>query len=183
MWVSIAAINGEDLIVISGESNKIADIMKIFEKEYIWYQENMISHAFHSPLSAKIIPSFKKEFLNVKLNTPIKQIISNVTGNLVKDEMLNSDYWCMHLKEPVRFVDNVKVLYKENCSIFIEIGPDATLLTLEELLPDDVRKSEISEVSLMPSLLKNENNNVKILKTLKELFLLGVDIKWENVQR
>lgn len=42
-------------------------------------------------------------FQHIKLNKPTKHFISNVTGEIAKEEVTTAKYWCKQLRNTVQF--------------------------------------------------------------------------------
>ncbi|MCA2005554.1 MAG: acyltransferase domain-containing protein, partial [Ignavibacterium sp.] len=84
--IAIAAINSPNLVVLSGETEKI----KIFSDKLNELKiENRIlftSHAYHSQMMEPAIQPFIEEFKNIKMNNPTAPFISSLTGTWITDE-------------------------------------------------------------------------------------------------
>ena len=80
--VSIAAINGPEIIVISGDGNQVEAILKRLSNEGIKSKDLVVSHAFHSPLMNPILDEFEKVASKVEYSEPTMGFVSNVTGEL-----------------------------------------------------------------------------------------------------
>src|SRR5690606_448005 len=100
--LSIAAINGKELCVVSGDDEHIAAFASILSLHEIPQQLLKTSHAFHSTMMDPIIGSFKEILESVQLNQPQRPIVSTVTGTWLKDEQaMDVLYWAEHIKHTV----------------------------------------------------------------------------------
>ena len=107
--VSVAAINGPEIIVISGDGDQIEAILQRLSKEGIKSKELAVSHAFHSPLMDPVLDEFEKVASNVEYSDPTMGFVSNVTGELADARLIGrADYWRRHAREPVQFAAAVK---------------------------------------------------------------------------
>ncbi|MEV0248346.1 type I polyketide synthase [Nocardia sp. NPDC050712] len=62
-------------------------------------------------------------------------LYSTVTGALVTEGEWDADYWCAHLRRPIRFADAVTALIGAGSRVFLEVGPHPVLSgTIRELL-------------------------------------------------
>ena len=77
--VTIAAVNGPESIVISGESGAIATICDILKSTGIKTKKLQVSHAFHSPLMEPMLTEFEAVAKQITYNEPKIPLISNVT--------------------------------------------------------------------------------------------------------
>ncbi|ELS00023.1 type I polyketide synthase, partial [Gloeocapsa sp. PCC 73106] len=171
--VSVAAINGLENTVISGAKLAINDIIQILEKDGIKTQKLQVSHAFHSPLMEPILEDFESVAREINYAVPRLKIVSNLTGTIITDKIATPEYWCRHLRQPVRFAEGIKTL--TNCDIFLEIGPKPTLL---EMARSVLETTNESSYSWLPSLRNNQSNWQTILSSLAQLSVNGVNINW-----
>ncbi|NES64844.1 MAG: type I polyketide synthase, partial [Okeania sp. SIO2D1] len=78
--VAIAAVNGPQSIVISGESAAVRAIATNLESEAIKTKQLQVSHAFHSSLMEPMLAEFEALASQLTYHQPRIPIISNVTG-------------------------------------------------------------------------------------------------------
>jgi SAM-dependent methyltransferase len=88
------------------------------------------------------------------------------------DELSGVDYWCRHLREPVRFADGITTLEALGCRLFVEIGPRDTLVGLAR---QTLRRPDTVTV---PSLRKDVQDWRVVLSGLGALYTAGVDVDW-----
>ncbi len=170
--VSIAAINGPKLIIISGGIAEVDEICEKFKSENISSQRLNVSHAFHSSLMKPILSDFEKAASKVRFSTNKLELISNVTGNFAGDEVATPEYWVKHIMEPVRFYKGIKTLSASKQDLFVEIGPHPVLIGMGKKCLDEV------DFHWMPSLQRGKDDWEQMLLSLGELYLLGVPIDW-----
>ncbi|ETW95776.1 MAG: hypothetical protein ETSY1_29240 [Candidatus Entotheonella factor] len=126
--VAIAAVNGPQSTVISGDGEAIQRVVEALHAQDIKTTSLKVSHAFHSPLMEPILEAFAQVADSVIYATPTKSIVSNVTGKAMADDLVTPDYWVRHLRQAVRFADGMATLREMNTDAFVEIGPKPTLL-------------------------------------------------------
>jgi acyl transferase domain-containing protein/acyl carrier protein len=149
--VSIAAINGPDSLVLSGVE---AEVMAVVGDRK--HKRLTVSHAFHSPLMEPMLDDFRTAIAGITFHEP--------TIPLVKD-VSNAEYWVRHVRDTVRFADDVAALHAARVTRFVEIGPDGTL---SALLPDDVHA--------VPVLRKDRPEELSAVTALARLHVTGVPI-------
>ena len=171
--VTIAAFNGPESIVISGETAAVENISQQLETQGIKTKQLQVSHAFHSPLMAPMLSEFKQAAQQVNYSLPKLKLISNVTGQVVTEEVTTPDYWCKHILSSVNFTAGMESLQQEKIDIFLECGPQPILLGMgRQCLPENEAKA------WLPSLRSGQSDWQQILSSLGELYVQGVNIDW-----
>ena len=185
--VEIAAINGPQNIVISGQRAAIEQVVAAFESKGIHTTQLNVSHAFHSPLMNPMLAAFEQVACEVTYSLPRLAIISNVTGEQVEEEIATPDYWCRHIRQPVRFVTSLKTLQQQNYQIFLEIGPKPILLGMARAALDQTHELHSLRSSAgptandelyLPSLHPKGSNWQHLFQSVSELYVHGVTIDW-----
>ncbi|NES19697.1 MAG: acyltransferase domain-containing protein, partial [Symploca sp. SIO3E6] len=145
--VAIAAINGPQSTVISGESEAVRAIAKRcckqiatnLESAGIKTKQLQVSHAFHSPLMEPMLAEFEAVANQITYHQPQIPLISNITGKLVDAEISSAEYWVNHVRQPVQFAQSMTTLHQEGYELFLEIGPKPILLGMgRQCLPEEV---------------------------------------------
>ncbi|MDJ0572420.1 MAG: AMP-binding protein, partial [Pleurocapsa sp. MO_192.B19] len=179
--VAIAAINSPQSIVISGEKIAVQEVISKFEIQGIKSKQLTVSHAFHSPLMNPILAEFRQVAESINYSAPQIKFISNVTGQVAKEEISHPKYWVNHIVDPVRFADGIKTLQQENCQIFLEIGSKPILLGMgRSTLATQNKKAD---TYWLPSLRPRKENWQQVLQSLGFLYSKGIEIDWHNFDR
>jgi myxalamid-type polyketide synthase MxaB len=176
--VSIAAVNGPQNIVISGRDTAIQALMDEFAKEGVKATRLTVSHAFHSPLMEPMLEEFEKIAASVQYSKPKIGVISNVTGELVKDDRLSkATYWRSHIRQAVQFELGMKTLHNQGCKLFLEIGPQPTLIGMgRQCVPDEKQL-------WLPSLRQRKEDWRQILESLGTMHVNGIEVDWDQFDR
>ncbi|MGW6510481.1 beta-ketoacyl synthase N-terminal-like domain-containing protein, partial [Streptomyces niveus] len=126
--VSVAAVNGPESVVLSGDGETLDTISTTLSERGIKIKKLTVSHAFHSPLMDPVLDAFREVAETVTYSAPRIPLVSTLTGApATGGDFVSADYWVNHARQAVRFHDAVRSL---DGSAFVEIGPDATLTTL-----------------------------------------------------
>lgn len=171
--VSIAATNGSDNTVISGEKSAVQSVVNELTKLDISSKPLTVSHAFHSPLMDSILDEFESFAQKIKYSNPQIPLISNVTGE-VATQPINAKYWRDHIRAEVKFSAGMQSLANLGIDSFIEIGPAPVLLGMGKRCLSD------SKASWLPSLKQNQDNWQVILDSLGKLYVQGVEVDWNG---
>ncbi|MBQ4803345.1 SDR family NAD(P)-dependent oxidoreductase [Aquimarina sp. MMG015] len=178
--ISIAAINTEDSVVVSGTKQSIDKFQSSLEKQDIPSKVLKTSHAFHSYMMDDMLDDFKNELEMISLSDPKIPFISNLTGKPIKSEEVKSTkYWVDHLRHTVNFAKGIEYLTK-NDSIFIEIGAGSTLTTF---CKQNKHYSSIKHVSvnLMTKAQQDIDDLQFFMNGLGKLWVYGVEMNWSKV--
>ncbi|WP_435857838.1 SDR family NAD(P)-dependent oxidoreductase, partial [Streptomyces umbrinus] len=168
--VAIAAVNGPDAVVISGEETAVALVAARFERS----RRLRVSHAFHSPLMDPMLAAFREVAAQVTFHPPVIPLVSNLTGALADPkDLCTPAYWVRHVREAVRFGDGIQALRDAGVGTFLEIGPDATLTALATLSADADQAGDA-----IPALRRDRPEAPHLLKALGHLHTRGVPVDW-----
>jgi pimaricinolide synthase PimS1 len=175
--VSIASINAPLNTVISGEYQWVQKVCEYFKTKDTRTNQLKVSHAFHSHLMEPILSEFKAIAAEISYSPPQLDLISNLTGKIVTEEMASPDYWVRHIRQPVRFAEGMKILNDRGCGIFLEVGPKPITLGMgRECFPEGTGV-------WLPSIREKQPDWQQILETLGELYVKGVAVDWTGFDR
>lgn len=174
--VTIGVINGPQSVVLSGQTDHIERVAEQLAADGFKVRTLQIPVAAHSPMLEPVLDDFEAAVRTVTLSPPRIDVVSSMTGKLVCDELTDPVYWRHHLRNTVRFADGVQTLQKQGVNIFLEIGPQPTLLGMAEQIPTAGQRP--SATSYLPSLSKKQDDWQQMLKSLGALYTHGVPIDW-----
>jgi len=175
--LAIAAVNAPGSVVVSGESEAVAAVVKHFETGGIRTQPLTVSHAFHSPLMQPIMQPLESVAATTPANSTKIPWISTLSGTVVS-ETVNAQYWCDHALRPVRFAGGMNTIAALGATDFIEIGPGSTLLALGR------QCVSANGYAWLGSLADQRHGDLeRILLSLGELYRRGHDIDWDGFYR
>ena len=171
--VEFAALNGPESVVISGDEPSVRDAVSRFEAEGIQCKFLATSHAFHSRRMDPILEPLRRAAESVGVHPPSIPIVANLTGRLADDRTLaDPSYWSRHARSPVRFAEGMKTLADEGCNVFLEIGPNPTLIGMGR------RCLAEGEYAWLPSLRAGRDDWQVLLESLAQLYVRGAPIDW-----
>ena len=175
--VSVAAVNGPESTVISGERGAVDEVAKGLAGEGIKTKALRVSHAFHSPLMEPMLADFGRALAEIAWAPAQIDLVSNLTGELASEEITTADYWLRHIRQPVQFAAGMRALQRQGSGIFLEIGPRPALLGMgRECLPEG------QEVWL-PSLHPTRDTWKQMLQSLAKLYASGTAVDWPGLDR
>ncbi|AOS64002.1 type I polyketide synthase [Actinoalloteichus hymeniacidonis] len=155
--VDIAAVNGPDAVVISGEETAVLEIAAQFPGS----TRLRVSHAFHSSLMDPMLDEFRAIAENLTYQTPRIPVVGA--------DVTNPEYWVHHVRNTVRFADNIHTLHDNGVTTLLEVGPGGALTTMIADTPD---------ITAITSLRKNTPEPTATLTALARLHTRGVGVQW-----
>ena len=178
--LSIAALNGPTLGVISGDEASVQRIADTFEARNRKVKRLTVSHAFHSHRMDAMLDDFREVVASVDRAAPKKiGFVSTRTGKLVDpNELRDPEYWVEQLRHEVRFAEAVSTLASLGVDTFMEIGPGRTLAGMAESCVDDETRARATFSTLLR---RSQPDSESLARVLGELFSRGVEIDWPAV--
>jgi acyl transferase domain-containing protein/acyl carrier protein len=177
--VGIAAVNGPESTVISGDQDAVTEVAGGFADRGRKTKRLDVSHAFHSERMRPILDEFRKVAGGLTYRRPRLTVISNVTGEPATEEQLcSSDYWVDHVRSTVRFAEGLESLRAAGVTTCLELGPDATLTAFAHAGPGAADR-------LMSAVSRRDRPEVsQLLTALAGLHVAGAArVHWPKVLR
>ena len=132
--ISLAAVNGNELCILSGDKNSIDSLSDACKAKKIEAYRLSLKYPEHSRLLEPLLYDYKYELKNIQLNKPDIPFISSITGDWIKDkEALDFNYWAEQPAKTVKFETGISRLLSDTENIFLEIGPGRSLVYLLSL--------------------------------------------------
>jgi len=170
--VALAAVNGPDHCVISGERQALASLLARFAAAGIHHQALTVSHAFHSPLLAPMLEPLATAAAALPVQPLQIGLITNLTGELLPaGSTFAPGYWVAQARQPVRFLAGLRTLATLGCQHFVELGPKPVL--------GSIGKRHFDAGShWLPSLNPPEEEWKTLLTSLAHLYTQGFTVQW-----
>ncbi len=173
--LSIAAINGPESVVLSGEIEATRRAASQLEALGIATKPLTVSHAFHSPMMEPVVSAFRQFAGGLEHAAPRVTWVSNLDGQPVPGGPVDPARWGRHIRAPVRFYQGLQTLLDGGYDCFVEIGPKPTLCGMaRRAFPD-------AGVDWLPSIRPGRSERAQVLATLARLYTRGRDPVWSAV--
>jgi phthiocerol/phenolphthiocerol synthesis type-I polyketide synthase E len=168
--LSLAVINRHDRCVVSGTPEALETLAENLAAAGIATRLLAVSHGFHSHLMEPILEDFATACRTVTFAAPKIPVLSNASGDAATaSDITTTDYWVRHLRETVRFSENIASLAR--------LWPGATCL---ELGPGTSCTAAVAGaragLHALPTLASNASQTEDLLSALGRLFVEGHDV-------
>ncbi|EFL28145.1 modular polyketide synthase, partial [Streptomyces himastatinicus ATCC 53653] len=159
--VGIAAVNGPSSVVISGAEDAVTAVVAHFSDRKT--RRLSVSHAFHSPLMDPMLEEFRKVAEGVEYHAPAIRLTKDVAS---------AEYWVRHVRDAVRFADDVRALRDEGVTRFLEVGPDGVLTAMAQ---------QSAEGTMGAALRRDRPEVESVFAGVGRLYAVGVPVDWAAV--
>ncbi|MFW7377359.1 MAG: amino acid adenylation domain-containing protein [Oligoflexus sp.] len=181
----IAAINGDESIVLAGSHEQIHSMKMKLDAADISLRDLATSHAFHSPMMQPMLEAFKQAISHLHFQKPKIPIYSTVTARIIdanSGPLMDADYWTKHAGQTVLFADTVRetlTQYSSKGLTFLEIGPGKIASTLCQRL---IQKRDLhASCSLSLADIPCSAQQAHILMGLASLWQRGYSVPWPMI--
>ncbi len=174
--VSVAAVNGPRAVVLSGEVAAIEACAAVWAQRDRRTSRLRVSHAFHSVLMEPMLDEFRAVAEGLTYGPAHIAVVSNVTGQVVDDELRDPGYWVRHVRHAVRFCDGVRELERLGVTRFVELGPDAVLATMAR----ECVSEQLERQALFAGAMRRRRDQARsVAECLAALHASGADVNWQ----
>ncbi|RMI32140.1 type I polyketide synthase [Nocardia stercoris] len=173
--LAIAAVNSPVAVVVSGDEAAVTALAQRCVERGRQTSRLRVSHAFHSHLMDPMLAEFAAVAGSVTYQRPKVPLVSNLSGRMAGDEMLEPAYWVRHVREAVRFAHGVDTLVASGIRRFLEIGPDAALTAMtRQCLPEDVE----SQAAVLAGARRGRGEVEQFVTCLAHAYAVGTEVTW-----
>jgi epothilone polyketide synthase D len=173
--VAVAAVNGPNLAVLSGDRASLDAIGTGLLGRGIAFQTIDVDYASHSPQVDPILGELDRRLAGIRPRPGHTPLHSTVTGQLMDGRSLKADYWGRNLREKVRFAEVIASAADDN-QVFLEISPHPVLLSgMRECL-----RAAGGGLAL-DSLRRHEPERQALLATAGHLYAAGCQLRWAEL--
>jgi acyl transferase domain-containing protein/NADPH:quinone reductase-like Zn-dependent oxidoreductase/acyl carrier protein len=176
--IALAAVNGPSSVVVSGDRQALQELLAQCEADGVRARMIPVNYAAHSAE----VEAIREELLDgCSVIAPSRSDISfysAVTGELLDTEQLDAEYWYRNLRETVQFERVTRVLMGEGYRVFVEASPHP-VLTVGVQETAELELGDPGNVVVAGSLRREEGGSQRLLTSLSEIWVRGVDVDWK----
>ncbi|MEV0335651.1 SDR family NAD(P)-dependent oxidoreductase [Nocardia sp. NPDC050717] len=173
--VSLAAVNAPRAVVVSGDEDAVAALGREFSAQGRETSRLRVSHAFHSPRMDPMLAEFGTVARDVEYRRPLVPLVSNLTGRIAGEEILDPAYWVRQVRSAVRFAPGIDSLAAAGVRRFVEVGPDAVLAAMtRQTLPADID----AQALVLAGARRGHGEVEQFVTALAGAAVAGADVDW-----
>ncbi len=119
--------NSNAQTVIAGEEEAVDKAIAIFSEKKARAIKLNVSSAFHSKLMSGAAEEFSANLPEITFNSPKVEFYTNLTGELLGENVDMKKYLASHIVSPVKFTTELNNLFENGYDTYIEIGAGKVL--------------------------------------------------------
>ncbi|UJF34767.1 acyltransferase domain-containing protein [Paenibacillus hexagrammi] len=123
--IELASVNYHSHFVVSGENERLAEVVQWLAEKNILYQLLPVSYGFHSSCMDPAEEQYRSFLRSMSFNKPVIPVISSLFGAQLL-EVPNSYLWEI-VRSPIQFQEALLGLEKRSGCIYLDVGPAGTL--------------------------------------------------------
>ncbi|WP_308129987.1 type I polyketide synthase [Kitasatospora aureofaciens] len=182
--LSLAAVNGPAVVLVSGEPEALEELKAEFEAEGVRARMVAVDYASHSAQVERL----EQEIMSVLAGVTPRQgripMVSAMTGETLTGEELDAAYWYQSLRATVHFDRAVRTLAGQGHRVFVEVSPHPVLLgALNDTLEEVAQEAGPGAVAaaVCGTLRRDDGGATRLVTSLAEAFVNGVAVTWASV--
>ncbi|KAA6223513.1 SDR family oxidoreductase [Streptomyces albofaciens JCM 4342] len=177
--VALAAVNEPAVCTVAGPKDAVRALTTRLTADGVAHRKVVTSHAFHSAMMDPAVGPLTELLRGVPLRRPEIPFLSNRTGTWITDEEATDPaYWGRHLRETVRFADDVATVLDGEPPVFLEVGPGQTLATFTRRHPD--RETGVPVVTSAARGRDAGADLTAVTAALGRLWAAGLPVDWQG---
>ena len=175
--VAIAAINGPAWTTVSGDCDAVNRLIAELTAEGVRARQIAVGLAAHSPQIDGLRERLLCDLSPVAPRASATPFYSTLSGQLLDTSALDAEYWTRSLRSTVRFEQAMRALLDEGHNVFIEVSPHPVLaVAMEETIA-----ASHADATVLSSLRRAQGGMSRLLMSLAEAHVGGVELSWEAV--
>ncbi|KAI8630512.1 lovastatin nonaketide synthase [Xylariaceae sp. FL1651] len=188
--VVVACHNSTAGVTLSGDKEAIESLQKTFEEKNVFARvvktNGKAYHSHHmSPVAEQYETLMQRarqpgNTVDPRRATDATMVSSVFNRALGQDTVVDEQYWSANLVSPVRFNQAIQTIAKEfpDVDLFVEIGPHSAM---SGPIRQIKAQCQLPNLNYLPSLTRNNDCAVSLLKLAGELFMRGYDVSLPRV--
>ncbi|OXM43582.1 hypothetical protein CFP75_37800, partial [Amycolatopsis alba DSM 44262] len=170
---TIAAVNGPESVVVSGDPERLAALADTCEGLGIRARTIPVDYASHSPYVDTIRDDLLRALAGLTPEPGTVPLYSTVDGRWADGTTLSAGYWYRNLRHPVGFHAAIQALAAEGHHAFVEVSSHPVLTSSV----DDTIAGATPTV-VVGTLRRDDGDRDRVLTSAGELHVRGIAVDW-----
>ncbi|HEY2267501.1 MAG TPA: acyltransferase domain-containing protein, partial [Streptosporangiaceae bacterium] len=167
--LSVAAVNGPEATVVSGDPAALAELAASCEAAGIRARILPVDYASHGPQVESLRDDILAALAAVTPGPAVVPMVSAMTGEWLDGLEAEAGYWYDSLRSPVEFGRAVAVLAQSGHGTLVEVSPHPVLVPA------------ITAPVVAGTLRRDDGGPARFLASLAEVHVQGVPVDWTAV--
>ncbi|MFG3158181.1 type I polyketide synthase, partial [Streptomyces sp. NPDC048219] len=176
--LSVAAVNGPAVVVVSGDADALDELLAACEAEGVRARRIAVDYASHSAHVEQIEDVLLGDLAGIVPQASSVPFYSTVTGGVLDTASLDAGYWYRNLRQTVRFADTVRALLDDGFRLFVESSAHPVLTMGVEQTAEEHTNTLVTTVG---SLRRGEGGAGRFLTSAAEAFVGGAPLDWATL--
>ncbi|WP_307832023.1 type I polyketide synthase [Prauserella cavernicola] len=176
--VWIATTNGPESTVVAGTPESLDHVMSLAEDAGVRAKRIAVDYASHTPHVERIRMRLLEAAAAIVPRDVDIPMYSTVDAAPVAGSALDGEYWYRNLREQVRFQQTVAAVCDTESPVFLEVSPHPVLAAAIE---ETAHARSHGEIAVVGTLRREQGGRRRLLTSLAELSVRGVDPDWDRV--
>jgi acyl transferase domain-containing protein/surfactin synthase thioesterase subunit len=172
--LSVAVVNTESSSVLAGTPEAVAAWIAYAEHEGFFCRRVASDVAGHTAHMDPLLSELRQRIANIMPRHEMVPMVSTVTGQKIAGELLEPDYWCRNVREPVRLDRALSCLLGQGFDTFLEISP-------HPVLGIPLTESCGTGGVVAQSLCRDQGGLQTLLASLGLLHVEGLEVDWSAI--
>jgi candicidin polyketide synthase FscD len=187
----VAAVNGPNATVISGEPDAVAAFAEACEADGIRARVLPVDYASHGPQVEELERDIRFALDGLEPHPARIPMISAMTGEFLAGPEADAGYWYASLRAPVEFQRSIETLARDGHRVFIEASPHPVLTApVAESLEAETVQGAVSQGTVSQgtgagtvtgTLRRDDGGPARLLASLAQAHVAGVPVDWARV--
>ncbi|TXH18570.1 MAG: SDR family NAD(P)-dependent oxidoreductase [Mycobacterium sp.] len=174
--VAVAAANSHRSMVLSGDPEVLADLVRVLEQRSRFCRWIKVDVASHGPQMAALRSDLAAALADLAPTAASIPMYSTVTGDVVSGP-LDAAYWVENLCSSVNFSGATRRLLDTGHDVFLEVSPHPILLSAVREDAEDTGR----DCTVLPSMRRDDGGRATPLASLGSLYAHGQSVAWEQL--
>ena len=182
--LNVAAVNGVAAVVVSGDVDALAELMRQCEADNVRARKIDVDYASHSVQVDAIREPLADALTGIEPRSCSVVFFSTVSGEVMDTVGLDADYWFRSIRQTVQFEQAVRSACNAGYRVFVESSPHPILIanieeTCATLGVSDPNRGDGAVA--IPSLGRDDGGLQRVWLSAGQADVTGVGVDWRAI--